>query len=118
MKEVAMSDSPYQPRGGLLRIGSERDADVHHVALDGEMDGSNARDVEDELIRIEASGVSLIVLDLASLEFIDSTGLAVLHRAHRRMENNVHRFAVKDPQLQVKRVFELSGLDQALSFVN
>jgi anti-anti-sigma factor len=113
-----MSDSPHQPRGGSLTIRSERQADAQLIALDGEMDGSNARDLEEELIRIEATSASLIVLDLTSLEFIDSTGLAVIVRADRRAEHNEHSFEVKRPQGNVGRTFERWGLDKTLSLVN
>jgi anti-sigma B factor antagonist len=117
MKEVAMSDPPHRLGQSVLTIRSEPQADAHLVTLAGEMDGSNARDVEDEFIRIEATPVSLIVLDLGSLEFIDSTGLAVIVRAHRRAQNNGHRFGIKRPRGHVSRLFELCGLDRQLSFV-
>ncbi len=112
-----MSDRPHRLGQGLLTIRSEPQADAHLVTLAGEMDGSNARDVEDEFFRIEGTSVSLIVLDLGLLEFIDSTGLAVIVRAHRRAQNNGHRFGIKRPRGHVSRLFELCGLDRQLSFV-
>jgi anti-anti-sigma factor len=117
MKEVAMTAPPHRFGQGLLTIRSEPQADAHLVTLAGEMDGSNARDVEDEFIRIEGMPVSLIVVDLGSLEFIDSTGLAVIVRAHRRAQKNGHKFGIKPPQGHVGRLFELCGLDRELSFV-
>jgi anti-sigma B factor antagonist len=118
MKEIAMSRPGHRRFQGVLRIGSERQVDAQRITLGGEMDGSNARDLEDEFIRIEATDVSLIVLDLGSLDFIDSTGLAVIVRAHRRAKSNGHRFRFTRPQGQVQRIFELCGLDQELAFVD
>jgi anti-sigma B factor antagonist len=113
-----LSALPYRLDRGLLGIHVERRGDVQLVTLAGEMDGSNARDLEDEFTRAEAADVSLIVLDLAALEFIDSTGLAVIHRAHRRAELNGHGFDVRRPRGHVKRVLELCGLDEGLSVVD
>jgi anti-sigma B factor antagonist len=88
------------------------------VAVGGEMDASHAHALEHELLRIEATGISRIVLDLSSLGFIDSTGLAVIVRAHDRGGRDCdHLLKVKGPQGEVKRVFELAGLDKELEFV-
>ena len=73
---------------------------------------------EDELIRLERDGCSQIVLNLGRLELIDSTGLAVIVKAHRRMEKKDYSLIVVRPQgQQARRAFELSGLDKTLSFV-
>jgi stage II sporulation protein AA (anti-sigma F factor antagonist) len=56
------------------------------------------------------------VLDLRELEFTDSTGLAVIMRAHGRAKNDGHALRVLRPQGQVGRVFERSGLDEVLAF--
>jgi len=101
----------------LLEIRTQAEGDSCVVSLRGEMDGSNATDLEDEFIRLEVRGVSRIVLDLSSLEFIDSTGLAVIMRAHKRASDNGHRFGVRRPQPDVSRLFELCGLDKELNFV-
>jgi anti-anti-sigma factor len=88
----------------LLTIRAERRGDAQLVTLAGEMDGWNAGGLEHEFIRAEAAGASLFVLDLASLEFIDSTGLAVIYRAHRRAELDGHRFDVRRPRGHVSSV--------------
>ena len=102
---------------GLLTIRSEPQDD-YRVALDGEMDSANARDLELELIRIETTGVSRIVLDLSRLKFVESTGLAVIVRAHKRAKQTGHGLAFVRPQGHVSRTFEVTGLDKELSFVN
>jgi anti-sigma B factor antagonist len=110
-----MPDEPQRIAQGLLTIRSEPQ-DAHLVSLHGELDGATAKALEDEFIRVEATSVSRIVLDLRELEFIDSTGLAVIMRAHGRAKNNGHVLRVLRPQGQVGRVFELCGLDEVLAF--
>ena len=103
----------------MLAILSEPHGTAALVTVRGEMDGSNARDLEDELIRLERDGRSQIALDVSRLAFIDSTGLAVIVRAHRRMERDGHILILVRPLgQQVVRAFELSGLDEALLFVD
>jgi anti-sigma B factor antagonist len=58
------------------------------------------------------------VLDLRELEFIDSTGLAVILRADTRAKNDGHVLRVLRPDGQVARIFELTGLDEVLAFGN
>jgi anti-sigma B factor antagonist len=112
-----MSDRVRQIEPSALAISSEPQA-FHLVMVAGEMDGSNAHDLEDELIRLGNDGCSEIVVNLSQLEFIDSTGLAVLLRAHRRTRANDHSLTIVRPHGQVANAFELSGMDEVLSFVD
>jgi anti-anti-sigma factor len=113
-----MSDPARLIERGLLAISSEPHTVAHLVTASGELDDSNARELEDELIRLERDGCSQIVLNLSRLELIDSTGLAVIVKAHRRMEKKDYSLIVLRPQgQQARRAFELSGLDKTLSFV-
>ena len=112
-----MTDEPWRIEEGLLKIRSEPQ-DAHFVSLHGELDLASAKALEDEFIRIEATSVSRIVLDLRELEFIDSTGLAVIMRAHERAKNDGHVLRVLRPNGQVGRVFELCHLDEVLAFGN
>ena len=112
-----MGDEPRRIEEGSLTIQSEPQ-DARFVSLYGELDGENARALEDEFIRIEATSVSRIVLDLSELEFIDSTGLAVIVRADTRARNDGHVLRLLRPRGQVGRAFELSGLDELLAFGN
>jgi anti-anti-sigma factor len=114
-----MSDQARSIERGSLTILSEPHGTAALATVRGEMDGSNARDLEAELIRLEKEGRSQIALDVSGLEFIDSTGLAVILRAHQRMERAGHVLILVRPQgQQVVRAFELSGLDKALLFAD
>ncbi len=84
--------------------------------LRGELDVSSSAALEDELQRI--NGASLVVLDLTQLEFIDSTGLGVLVKTHQRMRDEGDQLAVVEGTGQVKRLLELTGLDQQLTLVS
>ena len=112
-----MTDEPRRIEQDSLTIRSEPE-NAHLVSLHGELDGATAKELEAEFIRIEATSVSRIVLDLSELDFIDSTGLAMIVKADRRAKNDGHVFRLLRPQGQVGRAFAVSGLDQLLAFGN
>jgi anti-anti-sigma factor len=93
-----------------LRMASGRDGDAHVLTLSGELDRSTVAPIERELIDIEASGCSRIVLDLRSLSFLDSTGLHLLTRAHARSVAGGRRIDVRHASGPVRRVLEVSGV--------
>lgn len=66
----------------------------------------------------EKNGATTLVIDLGSLEFIDSTGLTCLIRANARETESGLGMWVLSGGDQVKRVFELSGMDEHLQLVD
>ncbi|MDP1818765.1 MAG: STAS domain-containing protein [Acidimicrobiales bacterium] len=56
--------------------------------------------------------VRTVVLDLAMLEFIDSSGVGELVRLRRACEVDYRVLILRDPQPRVAYVLELTGLDR------
>ena len=103
---------------GELSMRSVRDADTHTIVLRGEMDIANAADVEKELLRVEATDATTIVLDLAELSFIDSTGIRLLLMADSRSRANGERLVLRRPPEGVLRVLRLAGVEDRLRFTD
>ena len=88
------------------------------IGVSGELDLASSPGLEQELERRATSGAELVVVDLRQLEFMDSTGLSVLVRAHQRATELGQRFAVvKGPQ-QVQRLLSLTGVADRLTLVD
>ena len=51
-----------------------------------------------------------MIADLASLDFIDSTGLSVLIAAQRRLHERGGELVLKDPNSRVTKVLEITAL--------
>jgi anti-anti-sigma factor len=84
------------------------------VRLEGELDLSWSRELESALRDAQGTaGTEGVVIDLAGLTFVDSSGLLVLLTAHRRAQPAVP-LRLRGARGQVKRVFELTGLSEAL----
>jgi anti-sigma B factor antagonist len=102
---------------GDLTIISTREAGVHTVSLFGELDLASAGDVQVELERVEASDAESIVVDLAGLTFIDSTGVRLVYNAHVRLGHEGGRLALLRGSEGVQRLFQLTALEDQLPFV-
>ena len=55
-----------------------------------------------------------VTLDLRDLEFCDSSGLAMFVAAHERAKAEGTVLTVRNLEPPVRRVFELSGVDQVI----
>jgi anti-sigma B factor antagonist len=94
----------------------------HHraavIALTGELDLASSPALEEELDRVGAAeDLELVVIDLRELEFMDSTGLSVLIRAHQRAEEQGRRFGLVKGSQQVERLLSLTGVAERLTLV-
>ena len=123
-----MTDDAPQPRervraSGLPQLGqlsmtSERDGDVHVIAVVGELDLATAADLEAELLNVEAGDATAIVLDLSGLSFMDSTGARLVLQADARSRADSNRLTLRRGSRAVQRVFEISGIAERLPFVD
>jgi anti-sigma B factor antagonist len=95
----------------------ERDALVR-IALRGELDLSTVGKVEDHLEAAESRRPDLIVLDLAALRFLDSTGLRLVVTADQRAREEGRRLVIVRGPESVDRVFSITRLGERLEIVD
>lgn len=99
---------------GLRRhpvLGVEEVGDAYVVRLDGELDLYNAAQVRTALLDACAKAPERIVVDLAEVEFVDSTALGVLIEARTKLDNR-GGLILAAPRLETRRALEISGLDK------
>ncbi|MFF3071916.1 STAS domain-containing protein [Kitasatospora sp. NPDC057904] len=80
----------------------------------GELDLDTVADLEAALTPALARPGTVIVVDCASLEFCDSTGLNVLLRAQARATADGSRIDLARPRPLIRRMLELTGATHAL----
>jgi len=105
-------------RAGMSNLAVElsQHDDSVRVALTGELDLSSALTFEEELRRIEEEAhPSLLVLDLRSLKFLDSTGLRLILAAHARAMKRGGRLTIVQGSDAVRRIFRLTGVIERLN---
>ena len=70
--------------------------------------------MRETLLAVAAEGPTRLVVDLADVEFIDSTALGVLIEARSRFADR-GAFLLASPSLETHRALQISGLDRHLS---
>lgn len=85
------------------------------ISVGGELDLASSPALEEELERVADSGADVVVIDLRELEFMDSTGLSVLVRAHQRAEEEGRRLGLVNGSQQVQRLLALTGVAERLT---
>jgi anti-sigma B factor antagonist len=90
---------------------SERDLQpgCRDVQVEGELDLAVAGQL-DEVLTAAAENYTRVLVGLERCTFIDSSGIAVILRAHNRMQEEGGRLVVYAPTNQVLRVLSMTGL--------
>ena len=87
------------------------------VAAEGELDVTSTEDFAAALGRANRAQQHLTVVDLSGLQFIDSSGLAVLIKAEHEAKDAGRRFVVVRGPRQLQQLLELTGVAERLELV-
>jgi len=88
------------------------------VAVSGELDLASGPELEAELDQLTGPGLQLVVIDLRGLDFMDSTGLSILVRAHQRLAGEGCEMGLVKGSQQVQRLLDLTGVAERLRLVD
>jgi anti-anti-sigma factor len=80
------------------------------VVLTGELDISTFDQAERQVEDAEKSGPGLLIIDLGSLQFVDSTGVRLILLADQRAKEAGRRLAIRLGDGPALRVFAALGL--------
>lgn len=86
----------------------------HAVNIAGELDQATVPELKRVLGEALESKNGAVFIDLSDCEFIDSTGLSLLVHAQRRLTEDQRGFAICCPKADVKRLLQLTGIDEAV----
>lgn len=108
-----MPDSNTPIQDGLLSVQQLDEGAQLRLTLCGELDLANAKTAETALAEALASDKKVLV-DLGELEFLDSTGIALLVVALQR--NDAERLSfLPSKSSGVSRLLGLTGLDKRMA---
>lgn len=96
MQRFKVSESDLQPGTRDVQIEGELD-----LAVAGQLD---------EVLTAAVEQCKQVLVGLERCAFIDSSGIAVILRAHNRMQEDGNRLVVYSPTDQVLRVLSMTGL--------
>lgn len=80
------------------------------VRVVGELDLATAPQLRERLAGLTNSGVRTVTVDLAHLDFIDSTGLHVLVSGLKRLRELGGDLWLRSPKPSAMKLFEMTGL--------
>jgi len=89
---------------------SERTGPWPTLRVAGEVDIQTSPALQAHVTRMLDEGHTSIIVDLAEVSFLDSTGLSVLIAGLKRCLGSGGDLRVASPQANVRRVFEVTGL--------
>ena len=100
----------------LARIVEERHGDVPVVAVVGEIDSSNVREIADRAHAMLTNRSEALVVDLEQTSYIDSAGINMLFSLGRALaQRQQHLHLVVDPGSPIARMLTIAGLDATVA---
>jgi anti-sigma B factor antagonist len=87
------------------------------LTLEGELDLATVPELREQLITAAESGARKLVLDMRGVSFMDSTALAAIIHAKKRMGADAEVTLVLPPDSYGRLIFEVTGLDGVLDVV-
>lgn len=101
----------------MLRIDVVPERTQVRVVPVGELDLSNADQLRDHLNKLIQAGATSVALDLRELQFMDSTGLALIIETHHACQPDGCQLSIIQGPPPIRRLFEITGLLDQLPFV-
>lgn len=115
-----MSTPARQTEVHDLVIDVRQEQGRHRLVLAGELDLASSGNLVEVVSRLCAEDAKQIVLDIAELDFIDSTGLRAILSSRARCAQTGCALAVQPEadsiRPQVRRLFQVTGLLERLPF--
>ena len=97
----------------MLKIAKNVDGEKLTVALEGRLDTTTAPQLNDEL-KSALDGITELVIDAETLEYISSAGLRVLLSAQKSMAKK-GSMVVKNVSEEVQEILEVTGFIDILT---
>jgi anti-sigma B factor antagonist len=101
-----------------FRVEVRKEDGAIEIVVSGELDLASSPALEEELARALKSESALVIVDLRELEFMDSTGLSVIVKAHQAAEQAGRRLCLVKGPAQVQRLLNLTGVAERLRVVD
>ncbi len=101
----------------MFRFDKREHEGIQVLALHGQLDAQSATALKSEVLALADAHVLKIVVDLADLNLVDSTGVGVLISLFKRTRSALGHVYFAGVQGQPREIFRLLRLDRALDLV-
>ena len=93
-----------------MALDSRVDGAAAHLKVSGDIDFSNSDVLKSAAVRLLEGEVTVLVIDLAELQFMDSSGLGALIAIRNHATQSGRTLQIDNLTGQTRRLFEISGL--------
>lgn len=93
-----------------LTVSSRQEGEHTVISVSGEIDVYTAPSLRERLNELVAAGHYDLVVDMAGVEFLDSTGLGVLVGGLKRVRSHGGTLRLVCAQEKILKVFRITGL--------
>ncbi len=101
-----------------MKITTEYQSGILRISLHGELDHHEAKNTMDKIS--EAMDVCLpreVCLDMSDMSFMDSSGIAVILKASKKLRITKGKMLIESPQAQPMKVLEAAGIGSIVPIV-
>lgn len=99
-----------------MTVSAHRSDDTFRLRVAGEIDLGNVDALQAELAAaLEADDAKSVIVDLADVSFLDSSGISALLKGRRLADGKGKGFRVEAAQGMVREVLTITGVWQHLS---
>jgi anti-anti-sigma factor len=98
-----------------MEINERRVADILTLSVSGKLDTTSAKAFEETILGRIESGERRIIIDLAQLDYVSSTGLRIFLLANKRLNSANGRIALCSLRGSVREVFDIAGFSSIFS---
>jgi anti-anti-sigma factor len=106
---LALGDAP------ALTIGERWDTGVAIATVCGDIDITTVSTLSEHLGHLARKNPQRLVIDLAGVSFIDSSGLGGFVRIRKALPADCP-VVIRSPQRRVRKLFKITGLDSVIAF--
>lgn len=90
-----------------------------YLSLTGDLDEHNAFYVRQEIDNIlTVQKYNQVIVDLANLDFMDSTGIGVLIGRYKLIKDTGIPIFISNPNKQVDKIFQMTGIYDIMPKIN
>ena len=84
------------------------------IRASGYLDISTSPRLREKIIEVVSDDASLVLLDLASIEFLDSSALGVILNGWKLLQSQGGTLAVVSSQARITKIFEITALNLSI----
>jgi anti-sigma B factor antagonist len=114
----AVTLPPRFQRRGMLTVDVEQFASTAVVRAEGDVDLASVHELTAALDRVELGSITLLVVDIGEVGFLDLSGLNAILKLNEECKGNDVHLSVIAPRGAGKRVFTLTHTDRELDLVD